>query len=87
MSADVRSGSEWSSILLTFLKVIFPILIIFVHYFSSDAVLRYSQDLIAKNKAPIVSHETARSRLELERFNIFLNTINGSTRYLSLVPS
>ena len=86
-SASFRFGSSWFRILFSFLKMIFPTLTIFVLFYSSDAVLRYSQDLMAKNVAPISNQVTALSLSDVANSIIFLRTIIGRAFCFRLVPS
>ena len=79
--------SLWCITLFTFLNTMFPTWIIFVLFVSSGATFIYSQDLIAKNKAPISNQAIAFSISDTASSRIFLCTMVGRVFCFNLVPS
>ena len=69
-SADPNSRLSWSKTDF-FFNTISPTVTILVLFLDVSAVLSYSQDLIAKNFAPIRSQVTARSLSDVESSIIF----------------
>ena len=84
---DRRSGSLCCINLFPFLNTTFPNRIIFVLFVYSGATFRYSQDLIEKNRAPIINQAIAFSHSDTASSSIFLSTVIGRAFCFNLVPS
>ena len=82
---DHISGSMCCITLLPFLDTTFQNRIICALFVSSETNFRYSQDLIAKNRAPISKQAIAFSISYTASSSIYLSTIIGRAFYFNLV--